>query len=61
MTLNNPWQECLNVVIAALKKCDLPASEVIAWCEKMLQSDRVGCLCDQELRALRDQLKASRS
>ena len=30
-------EECLNVVITALKKCDLPASEVIAWCAEMLE------------------------
>ena len=29
-------EECLSVVITALKKCDLPASEVIAWCAEML-------------------------
>lgn len=55
-------EECLKVVVKALnKKCGIATGDVIAWCEKMLQSDRVGCLCDQELRALRDQFKASRS
>jgi hypothetical protein len=54
-------KECLKVVIVALEKCDLPASEVLAWCEKMIKSDRVGFLCDEELRALRDKFKASRS
>ena len=54
-------EECLDVVISALKKFDLPPSEVTAWCEKMLKSDSVGFLCDKELRSLRDKLKVSRS
>ncbi len=54
-------EECLKVVIEALMKCDLPAGEVLAWCEKMIKSDGVGFLCDEELRALRDKFKASRS
>ena len=54
-------KECLNVVIKALKKCDLPANEVVVWCAEMLQCDRVGFICDQELRALRDKFQASRS
>jgi len=53
-------EECLKVVMKALKKCDLPAGEVGAWCAEMLKRDRVGCICDQELRALRDQFQAAR-
>jgi hypothetical protein len=54
-------EACLRVVLGALPTCDLPAAEVIAWCAEMLKRDRVGYLCDQELRALRQQLEASRS
>ena len=54
-------KECLKVVIAALKKCDLPAKEVIAWCAEMVKTDRVGFLCDDELRALQEQFKGPRS
>jgi hypothetical protein len=50
---------CLTVVIRSLKACDLPPTEVIAWCSAMLKEDRVGFLCDQELRALRDHYPAS--
>ena len=53
-------EACLSPVLKALHKCDLPPSEVIAWCAQMLKADRVGFICDQELQALR-QLKASRS
>ena len=32
---------CLNVVLEAVRKSDLPVSEVIAWCSAMLESDRM--------------------
>src|SRR6516225_1989010 len=35
-------EDCLDVVLKALEKCDLPATEVIAWCSAMLDDDRVG-------------------
>jgi hypothetical protein len=54
-------EECLQVVIQSLKKCDIPASELHTWCAQMLASDRVGFICDRELRALRDRLKASQA
>ena len=54
-------EACLRVVIEALRKCDLPASESLAWCRAMLKKDRVGFLCEEELKALRRDLEASRS
>ena len=54
-------EPCFRVVLKALRKCDLPAAEVIAWCAEMLKRDRVGFLCDQELRTLRQQFETSRS
>lgn len=54
-------EECLQVVISALRKCDLPIGEVIAWCKAMLQSDRVGFIWDDELRALRKRAESARS
>jgi hypothetical protein len=54
-------KECLQVVIKALRKCDLSADNVIAWCSEMLQKDRVGFICDQELQALQDRFDTSRS
>lgn len=50
-------EECLRPVLEALQKCDLPAAEVIAWCDAMLKRDRVGFICDQQLRTLRQQLE----
>jgi uncharacterized Zn finger protein len=52
---------CLRVVLNALRNCDLPAAEVIAWCTEMIKRDRVGFICDQELRELRQQFEASQS
>jgi uncharacterized Zn finger protein len=46
-------EDCLEVVLKALKKCDLPAIEVIAWCEAMLGNDRVGFIASESLEALR--------
>ena len=54
-------EACLRAVLKALRKCNLPAAEVIVWCAEMIKRDRVGFLCDQELRALRQQFEASRS
>jgi hypothetical protein len=54
-------EECLKVVIQALRKCDLPTSKFIAWCREMLKKDRVGFICQEELKALQHDLEASRS
>jgi len=54
-------EECLKVVIQALRKCDLPASESIAWCRDMLKKDRVGFICEEQLKKLQADLEASGS
>lgn len=46
-------EECLAVVTHALKKCDQPPGEVIAWCAEIAKRDRVGFIFDRELAALR--------
>jgi uncharacterized Zn finger protein len=46
-------EECLTVVMKALKKSDLPTGEKLAWCAEMVKRDRVGFVCDRELKALR--------
>lgn len=51
-------EDCLQVVIDAVQRVELPASEVVAWCEAMTRKDRVGFICDEELKALRSQMKA---
>ena len=52
-------EECLQVVIKALKKGTLPAADVMAWCAAMIRKDRVGFICDQSLKALRRQFESS--
>ena len=53
---------CLNVVLKALRKCDLPSAEVIAWCSAMLEADRVGFIASEPVESLRNhfQTKAAR-
>ena len=54
-------EECLTVVIQALRNCDLPPSELLAWCRGMLEKDRVGFICEEQLKKLQADLEASRS
>ena len=54
-------EECLQVVIDALRQRDSPADDVTAWCAEMLEKDRVGFICDEGLRALQDRFNASHS
>ena len=53
-------EECLRVVLKALKQCELPPGEGIAWCAEMLKRDRVGFIGTRELRELRQHFEASR-
>ena len=54
-------QECLMPVIRVLKKCDLPPGEVLAWCEAMKKSDRVGFICKEQIRSLQKHFAAPES
>src|SRR6516165_1315842 len=49
---------CLDVVLQALAKCDLPAVDVIAWCSAMLDTDRVAFIAREPLQALRNRAQA---
>jgi hypothetical protein len=52
-------EDCLDVVVKALAKCELPAAEVIAWCSAMLDNDRVGFIAREPLRSLRSHAQAA--
>ena len=52
-------EDCLDVVLKALEKCDLPATEVIAWCSAMLDDDRVGFIARESLQSLRNRVQAT--
>jgi hypothetical protein len=54
-------EECLAVVTQALKNCDLPTSEVIAWCAEMAKRDRVGFIFERELGAIRNHFESLHS
>jgi hypothetical protein len=45
-------EDCLRVVIKAIKSADLPAGTIKTWAKKMQQASRIGFICDQELEAL---------
>jgi hypothetical protein len=46
-------EEWLEVVVKALKKCDLPPKMVLEQCGEMTKNGRIGYICDRELEALR--------
>jgi hypothetical protein len=52
-------EECLSVVLKELKKGDLPANDVIAWCSAMLANDRVGFIARDPLQSLRNHAQAA--
>lgn len=52
-------EDCLSVVIKALKRCNLPANEVVDWCLAMLASDRIGFIAKEELAALQNHVEAA--
>ena len=52
-------EDCLNVVLKALEKCDLPANEVIVWCSAMLGNDRVGFIAREPLQSLRNHFQGA--
>ena len=45
-------EDCLRVVIAAMKSVDLPAETQRTWAKNMQRAARVDFICDEELRAL---------
>jgi hypothetical protein len=45
-------EECLLVVINAVRKSNLPPADVTAWCAAMVNADRVGFVCDRALHSL---------
>ncbi len=45
-------EDCVRVVIAAMKSADLPAETQRTWAKNMQRADRVDFICDEELQAL---------
>ena len=46
-------EDCLKPVIKAIASANLPYEIVIDWCDKMEIADKIGCICDREINALR--------
>ncbi len=46
-------EDCLRVVLKALRESDLAVPEVITWCSAMLESDRNGFILREPIQALR--------
>ncbi|MEQ1828173.1 MAG: hypothetical protein ABL921_19595 [Pirellula sp.] len=44
--------ECLECVIDSLYEADLPVAERLEWCQKMIQTDRTGCISEKRLADL---------
>jgi hypothetical protein len=57
----NGYEECLQVVVQSLKKCELPPADIVAWCKAMTKADRVGFVYDQEPEELRKRFETSAS
>jgi hypothetical protein len=52
-------EDCLKVVIEAIRKSDLPATEVIAWCSTMLENDRIGFIAREPIQSLRNHFQTT--
>ncbi len=50
-------EACLEVVITALEKSDLPAADVLTWCSAMTANDRVGFIAEKQLQSLRSRVE----
>jgi uncharacterized Zn finger protein len=51
-------EDCLSVVLQALKQCDLPADEILVWCSAMLDNDCVKFIIREPLQSLRKHYQA---
>lgn len=55
--MSDDIEDCLSVILDALRRCDLPAAEVIVWCSAMLDNDRVGFIAREPLQSLRNRFQ----
>lgn len=51
--MSDDIEACLLVVIQAVDTAKLSSSAVVAWCDKLRRSDRVGFIAEHEIDALR--------
>jgi uncharacterized Zn finger protein len=53
-------EDCLSVIFKTLKKGELPADEVLAWCSAMRANDRVDFIARQSLQSLQNHFGAAK-
>jgi hypothetical protein len=53
-------EDCLSVIFKTLKKGELPADEVLAWCSAMRANDRVDFIARQSLQSLQNHFEAAK-
>jgi hypothetical protein len=53
-------ENCLSGVFRALRKGDLPATEVLTWCSAMLANDRVAVIATDSLQSLQKHFGAAK-
>jgi hypothetical protein len=51
-------EDCLSVVLEAVRKHGLPSDQVHTWCSAMLDNDRVGFIARKQLQSLRSRAQA---
>ena len=51
-------EECLRVVLPAVKNSGQSPDEIVAWCAAMIKSDRIGSICDRDLGTMRNAFDA---
>jgi hypothetical protein len=56
--LTEDTEDRLSVVRQAVKRCDLPSDEVVAWCSAMLDTDRVRFIAEKPLQSLLSRFQA---
>lgn len=54
-------EACLQVVLRAVANAKLPEARVVAWCDQLRKNDRVGCILDMEIGAVRNQFEKTAS
>ena len=52
-------EDCLSVLLDVLAQSGMPVDAGMAWCQAMLDSDRVGFIARQPLESLRRRLQST--
>ena len=50
-------ERCLRVVLRGVEKSKLPPTRIVAWCDALRKSDRVGFILAKEVNAVKARLE----